>query len=58
MIAVTVGMRPILLRLPCQKGCLQWRALMNLRITMILHCCTINSSVKENGDSGVESLLS
>jgi hypothetical protein len=46
------------LRMPCQKGCLQGRALKNLRIATILHCCTTNSSAKENGDGDAESLLS
>jgi hypothetical protein len=58
MIVMAVETRLIRLRLPDQKGCLQGRALKNLRITMILHCCTTNSSVKENGDSGAKSLLS
>jgi hypothetical protein len=30
----------------------------DLRITMILRYCTTNSSAKENGDGGAESLLS
>jgi hypothetical protein len=58
MIAVMAETRLVLFRLPRQKGFVQGRALKNLRITMILRCCTTNSSAKENGDGGVESLLS
>jgi hypothetical protein len=50
MIVITVEMRSVCLRLLHQKVCLQGRALKNLRITMILRCCTTNSSIKENGD--------
>jgi hypothetical protein len=44
----------VCLRMPRQKGCLQERALKNLRITMILYCCTINSLAKKNEDGGAE----
>jgi hypothetical protein len=58
MIAVMAETRPVLLKLLHRKGCLQGRALKNLRITVILRGCTTNSSPKENGDGGAESLLS
>jgi hypothetical protein len=58
MVVVTVETMLVHLRMPCQKGCLQGRALKNLRIATILHCCTTNSSAKENGDGDAESLLS
>jgi hypothetical protein len=58
MTAVMVETRSVLLRLPCQKGCLQGHALKNLRIIMTLGCCITNSFAKEDGDGGAESLLS
>jgi hypothetical protein len=57
-VVVTVETRPLRLRLPHQKGSLQGCAPKNLRIIVILRCCTIDSSVKENGDGGVESVIS
>jgi hypothetical protein len=56
MIVVTVETRPVVLRLPHQKGCMQG-ALKNLRIILALHCYSTNSSANENGDSDVELLL-
>jgi hypothetical protein len=58
MIVVTVETRLVRLRLRRQKGCLQRRMLKNLRTVMIPHCRTINSSTKEDEDSGAELLLS
>jgi hypothetical protein len=58
MIVMTVGMRPLSLRLPRQKGICRKRALKNLRIMMTLYYCTTNSFVKKNGDGDAKSLLS
>jgi hypothetical protein len=58
MVVMMVETRSVRLRLLHQKGCPQGRALKSLRITIILHCCITNSSIKDYGDGGAESLLS
>jgi hypothetical protein len=53
-----VEMKPTHLRLSCQGGTCKERALKNLRIMMVVHCYTITSFIKKNGDGDAESLLS
>jgi hypothetical protein len=57
MVVMTVVMRLVRPRLPCQKRCLQGHTLEEFKKALILPYCTSNSSAEENRDDGAKSLL-